>query len=559
MATYYVATAASGGDDSNPGTVLEPWLTFAHADTQISAGDTVRIRGGTYDQRMLPSFSGSSGALVTYTNHESEEVIVRGVMGQEEIVRLHSRAYYVIDGIKFTHIDNITGTTFGWIEMAFSGCHHNVIRNCTLERLGDPATLFAAGYREYGIEVTNADDNAIEDCHIRGLYMGAVITNAPERLKITGNTITETIESCLVIQKPTVATILGILVENNVLERSWKGDGLQFENSVDDYIRGVIVRGNTIRRNAENAIDLKGTRYILIEGNLIYGSIGSDEGPRYGWNRNGGSAIHRGSGAVSYDGIVRGNVVYDNFAGMCSYEGYRVYNNTFVSNNRDYTGPDSHAAGAVWQGIRQHSTDIKILNNIFVGHYTHEVTLNMGVSTYIDYNLYYNSDGELFEDRSVPEDLAWAAWRTRLQAEANVTGEDEHSVIGDPLFTVAPEHPQWNVTEYTKADFRLRPNSPAIDAGIHLTRCNGGGTGTAITVDDASFFCDGHDIADGDDIIVGTDEVTITDVDYSTNIITVNTSITWNDNDVIVLDTDNAANIGALEAAPPQGITCMVM
>ena len=42
--TYYVATS---GNDSSSGTMGAPWLTLGHAATQLHAGDTLLIRGGT--------------------------------------------------------------------------------------------------------------------------------------------------------------------------------------------------------------------------------------------------------------------------------------------------------------------------------------------------------------------------------------------------------------------------------------------------------------------------------------------------------------------------------
>lgn len=43
--TYYVSTT---GSDSAAGTLASPWKTLTHAQTVVSAGDTVYIRGGTY-------------------------------------------------------------------------------------------------------------------------------------------------------------------------------------------------------------------------------------------------------------------------------------------------------------------------------------------------------------------------------------------------------------------------------------------------------------------------------------------------------------------------------
>ena len=56
--SYYVAT---NGSDSNPGTLSRPWRTIGKATQTLQAGDTVNIRGGTYNERLIPSRSGTSG------------------------------------------------------------------------------------------------------------------------------------------------------------------------------------------------------------------------------------------------------------------------------------------------------------------------------------------------------------------------------------------------------------------------------------------------------------------------------------------------------------------
>ena len=49
--TYYVAP---GGDDDNPGTKDQPWQTIGKAAATLVSGDTVYIRAGTYQERIVP-------------------------------------------------------------------------------------------------------------------------------------------------------------------------------------------------------------------------------------------------------------------------------------------------------------------------------------------------------------------------------------------------------------------------------------------------------------------------------------------------------------------------
>lgn len=74
-AIYYVAP---GGNDSNPGTIDQPWHTIQKAADTLSAGDTVHIRAGTYHEQVMPQNSGSAGHLITYAAYPGETVTLDG-------------------------------------------------------------------------------------------------------------------------------------------------------------------------------------------------------------------------------------------------------------------------------------------------------------------------------------------------------------------------------------------------------------------------------------------------------------------------------------------------
>jgi hypothetical protein len=68
-ATYYVSTT---GNDSNPGTQAQPWLTIQKAADTMVAGDTVNVNAGNYGgdasvyQKVRITKSGSSRQQITY-------------------------------------------------------------------------------------------------------------------------------------------------------------------------------------------------------------------------------------------------------------------------------------------------------------------------------------------------------------------------------------------------------------------------------------------------------------------------------------------------------------
>ena len=59
---YYVS---STGNDANPGTSSAPFKTFAKANSVLTAGSTLNIYAGTYNEQLKISKSGTSSAWIT--------------------------------------------------------------------------------------------------------------------------------------------------------------------------------------------------------------------------------------------------------------------------------------------------------------------------------------------------------------------------------------------------------------------------------------------------------------------------------------------------------------
>ena len=72
---YYVAT---NGNDSNPGTEAQPWLTIQKAANTMTAGNTVYIKKGVYNEQVIPHNSGNSGNYITYTAYPGDTVTING-------------------------------------------------------------------------------------------------------------------------------------------------------------------------------------------------------------------------------------------------------------------------------------------------------------------------------------------------------------------------------------------------------------------------------------------------------------------------------------------------
>jgi hypothetical protein len=566
--TYYVATT---GDDANPGTLEAPWRTLDKANQTLQAGDTVLVRGGIYEDLIEPVHSGAAGSPLIYQAYPGESVTLAGRAGIARLVTLR-RSHTVVDGFTISYAHEPPGGNKRWAWVALTGtggtpAQYNIIRNCTIVRTGDPVTFYQLEYREWGISLSSARHNLIENNYIRGVNQGIQLKQAAQFNRIVGNQIVETAQSAIVVGS-SLGVIQGTLIENNWLEGSVIEDGIQFLPNYGsaDITRdlsnlGTVIRGNVIRNHGENAIDLKGAAQVVIEENIIYGMIGSVNGPLNGWNRQSLNAIGRGANTSSRDVIIRRNILYDNSNGMRTFSGYKVYNNTILYNNRDFTGSESDfqsTTSANFTGVWESGptvTRFAVKNNLIGGHKrAGEVVINVqrDRDVDIDHNLYFHPTHVYLVDFNAPGNWVrypLAEWQQLLAATPGMRGHDAHSLaVADPRFVNVTLPP---TGAHTAFDFNLRADSPAIDRGGPLTFAISDGVGDQLAVDDSGYFFDGYGIIDGDLIRVGDNPlVRISAINQAANVLMLAHPIVWRAGDPVSLPyVGNAPDIGALESA----------
>lgn len=110
--TYYVG--GSGASDSNPGTTSQPFATIQKAATVATAGDTVKIRSGTYRETITPTNSGTAGNPIVYEPDGAADVTVSGADTADGGWTVHSGNIYKktitlpVDGYNDHATDNTT-------------------------------------------------------------------------------------------------------------------------------------------------------------------------------------------------------------------------------------------------------------------------------------------------------------------------------------------------------------------------------------------------------------------------------------------------------------------
>jgi parallel beta-helix repeat protein len=129
---YYVAT---NGNDSNPGTIEQPWKTIQKAANTLQAGDTVLIRGGVYvselrDNEIIPSSSGTVDRYITYKAFPGESVTIQG---RYPSLNDNNWFGFEIAGQSYLQIEGLTIKGFHTGVTCRAPGHHIIIKNNTFE------------------------------------------------------------------------------------------------------------------------------------------------------------------------------------------------------------------------------------------------------------------------------------------------------------------------------------------------------------------------------------------------------------------------------------------
>jgi hypothetical protein len=177
MATYYVAT---GGSNSYPGTITQPWATLNYAWTHLSAGDTLYMRGGTYTYAMmgitvLSGKSGTVGNMITIQNYPGESPIIDfsalTPTSQIWVFSIHDADYIHLKGLRITSAvqwnnygsypnygliiyNHVSNSIFELLEIDHIGgwgihvddyCNNNLFLNCDSHHNSDRHSVDAWG------------------------------------------------------------------------------------------------------------------------------------------------------------------------------------------------------------------------------------------------------------------------------------------------------------------------------------------------------------------------------------------------------------------------------
>jgi hypothetical protein len=407
--TYYVSTT---GNDSNPGTLTQPWRTIQKAANNMSAGDTVIANAGNYSgERVLVRRSGSAGAPITF--QANGNVFMNGFDVDAN--------YTTIKGF------NITATTDRWDDGwgIFAVGHHNIFE--------DNYVYFCimGGIQLY-VDST-VDPTVTNNCIIRNNKlnrngMNGISVMGRDNL-IEGNEIWDTIQ-----HHP-----------NHAGNENWlDADGMHFFGSGHvfrkNYIHNITlgapwnVDPHTDCWQHWSADGFEDASNILFEQNYCDITTASYHGQ--GWMIEPGSSGYRPSNLTMRNNIVKAFSVV-NAIGV---DGIKIIGNTFLNDPSFIAYPNPN-------GIHiEDFTNAVVKNNILYDMINHPICLTGSGydSAQTGGNLEYRSDGQALW---INDD--WCHYNSTMRAK--------------DLWGVNPQF-----VNVGAKDYHLQASSPAINAGLNL-------------------------------------------------------------------------------------------
>jgi 2-polyprenyl-3-methyl-5-hydroxy-6-metoxy-1,4-benzoquinol methylase len=462
------------------------------ANANGGAGDTVYLRGGAYSDigSIKPANSGTSeNARIVYCNYSNEKPVIRDAT---DGIYLYKKSYITVSGIEFENLNRFLRIYAG---------HYNTIGYCAFNQRKSTSgewtgCLIADDFNDTTAASENSTYNRVHHCSFFRWVYGAYAEHRGGMLDIgswTRYPADESYYNC---------------IEHNTF--AYGG-----HHTLGVYSRYNVIRNNYFH-NETNAAQwaFAGYRDAITEGPV--GGYCLYEYNRYAFADSASALALR-----THHNILRFNMFYHNGLGGiqavrsdtadCA-DSNHIYHNVFYRNGygADYSGFSGGVYFCDWGNGDPTGNALK--NNIF-----HD-----------------NKGGAITTDAVATPQIVERNW----EAGDPLFVDDE-----SPLDTLAPTLP----------DFHLQATSRCIDSGTFLTVIvTPAGNGQRFQLEDAAYFTSGWDIPGvaGDEIqLWGTaQKARITDVDYQTNTVSVDKSLTWTQNQGVCLAYQGAApDLGAYE------------
>jgi hypothetical protein len=503
-ASYYVATT---GSDSNPGMLSEPWLTIQHAANTATAGATVLVRGGVYNESINFPNSGTASAPITFQSYPGETAIIDGAgltpSGVQGLINITNQSYLTISGFEIRNYttDNSSVTPSGiWITGYGAGV--KILNN----RVHHITTTSEANGNAFGISVYGTSKAPITQLVINGNEVHNLKTGQSESVNVDGNVTHFSITNNLIhdndnigidaigyegvgpvgydeamygeISGNTVYNISGIAnagegdeydadglycdgcayvtFERNVIFQVDYGIETTSENQVCQENGTEWSGGNTGSGTAAKGKHPCYGRYATVRNNLFYkaNSCGNSIGGYAAATSKGG---HSNGGGGSYHDVFVNNTLYDN--------GTQPGNSSEGTPSGEFQ--IQYQVGSAQGDIFENNILYAGSPDIWINSYNPCSSSYPCPPATLNWNLYYSTAGYQAGTSILWGDVSsyssFANWQS-------TSGEDSNSLNIDPRFVDLGATPP---------DFDLATSSPAVGAGGASLTCSAGWCGNS--------------------------------------------------------------------------------
>lgn len=438
------------GNDSNPGSFDRPFATLDKAFETVEPGETIYLRGGRYpvDRRLVLEKSGKEGAPITISAYPGETPIIdaaaygcqdeRPITGWEPL----GKGALIVSPRKWVTVKGL------------------LLENC-----------IAYGIQATGTEHCDVMYNTIYRTYHTGIWLSGI------QVRAIGNTLIRTCDTRtwfdFMERFPDLLNdeFIAGLHRGHKKGARYRHECLDVGASGSD---GVECAYNEVAHGDKEGIDCKGGPHnVRIHHNFVHHITMStaiyvdawtklmkniEVDHNISWNTRGTGISVASEGGSGFENVfVHHNISMEHgWSGMllsaCNADGMkknvRFENNVVIRNGTNKENPN--AEGGLHIGSRM-AEGISVRNNIFLDNRDYAIARNMEMDMKaMDIQISHN----LIEPPAVPGTRVFPeAKEKKIRDWWHETGT--HQVHGDPKF-IDPEN--WN--------FRLRPDSPAIGAGI---------------------------------------------------------------------------------------------
>ena len=458
-ATFYVSP---NGSDSNNGSSAAPWLTIQHAANSVSAGDTVYVLAGTYNESVTLAVSGSATAgPISFISSPTGAAIVDGTgvpccgNGANGLFNINGQSYIIINGFEIRNYTTSSSSNqpagiLDWGSGSYIQVLNNIVHNITTtsEKTGN-----AHGMGFYGASTTPIDNLTISGNQVYNLKTGN-----SESVTLSGNVTNFTVTNNQIHDNDNIGIELagfwgpapaGVMCGTELCDRV--RNGLVSGNSVYN----ITSYGNPAYGNvyASTGIYVDGGTSITIEQNTVY----NDDFGVEASSENPGNETP-GKENASYI-VVRNNLIYNNNAAGITIGGYNSTRGgtdscEFVNNSLYNNDTKSNGVGEFQ--VQYYATNNIFENNILYagseGLFIYNWTHSEANPVVVDYNLYF-----------LPVGASNSTWTWNSTSYSGYSpylsgsGNDAHSPFSNPLYV-----------NLSTPDLHVSSSSPAVNAGINL-------------------------------------------------------------------------------------------